>query len=142
MKNLLLLLKIILCFLFTLYWFYCSILFTLGPITNPEEFDLQILFYIIFSIFIIIYTWRIPFVKTKTITKLIFLVSFITYFYIPQILPSIDHQWDKAICAEVGVCKEGLKIITEHGEIKINKENCLKYNWEWDEDRKSCFLNK
>lgn len=38
---------------------------------------------------------------------------------------------DKDFCLTTGNCAEGLKLNTEYGLIEINKENCLKYNWEW-----------
>ena len=45
---------------------------------------------------------------------------------------------DKDFCLDSGTCKEGLEVNTEHGRIKINKENCLKYGWQWDEKIKEC----
>lgn len=45
-------------------------------------------------------------------------------------------------CIEDGDCEEGRVIHTEkYGDVKINKENCLKYNWEWYEDGKWCNLH-
>jgi hypothetical protein len=105
---------------------------------RPEEFDLQLFFYTIFSIFIIIGVWRIPFVKTKTITKLIFLVSFITYFYMPQMLPSVMKQFDYIFYSDTGLCSEGLKIKAKDEIIEMNKENCLKNHWKWNEEGKWC----
>ena len=44
-------------------------------------------------------------------------------------------------CLDTSICKEGFEINTEYGLIKINKENCLKYNWKWDEISKRCNIN-
>lgn len=42
-------------------------------------------------------------------------------------------------CIEDGDCEEGRVINTEkYGSIKINKENCLKYHWEWYDKQKYC----
>lgn len=42
-------------------------------------------------------------------------------------------------CIEDGDCKEGRVINTKkYGSVTINKENCLKYNWEWYEKQKYC----
>ena len=49
---------------------------------------------------------------------------------------------DKDTCLDSSFCKEGLEINTEYGLVKINKENCLKYNWIWNDKKKSCNLNK
>ena len=45
------------------------------------------------------------------------------------------------VCLDSGLCAENLEVNTEYGLIKINKENCLKYNWKWDEKKKHCNLN-
>ena len=42
-------------------------------------------------------------------------------------------------CIEDGDCYEGDKIkINENVTITVNKENCLKYHWSWDEKRNMC----
>lgn len=42
-------------------------------------------------------------------------------------------------CIEDGDCKEGRIVNTEkYGKVLINKENCLKYNWEWYKKQKYC----
>ena len=41
-------------------------------------------------------------------------------------------------CGDMNICKEGKEMWTEHGLILVNKENCLKYNWEWYEETKKC----
>ena len=45
---------------------------------------------------------------------------------------------DKDFCLDTSICKEGLELNTEYGLIKINKENCLKYNWKWDDKSRYC----
>lgn len=45
---------------------------------------------------------------------------------------------DKDFCLDTGICKAGLEINTEYGLIKINKENCIKYNWNWLEESQKC----
>ncbi len=46
---------------------------------------------------------------------------------------------DLEVCLDVGICKEGVAVRNPQGErVVINKENCLKYNWSWNEERKSC----
>ncbi len=45
---------------------------------------------------------------------------------------------DKDACLDTGICKKGIKINTEYGLIKVNKENCLKYSWKWDKESQTC----
>ncbi len=44
-------------------------------------------------------------------------------------------------CIEDGECEEGRVIWHDDEEILINKENCLKYNWVWHDEKKYCDVN-
>ena len=76
----------------------------------------------------------------KIFLKFTILLIIIIYTIYISIIASIGL--DKDVCLDSSVCKEGLGINTEYGLVKINKENCLKYNWFWDDKKKSCNLNK
>lgn len=49
---------------------------------------------------------------------------------------------DLDFCLDSGICAEGIEINTKYGLVKINKENCLKYGYQWNDYRKDCNLNK
>ena len=51
---------------------------------------------------------------------------------------SYEEYQAKSDCDEFGICKEGLEFIVEKDIEIINKENCLKYNFEWREDLNAC----
>lgn len=53
----------------------------------------------------------------------------------------MDKFLDKDTCLDVGVCHEGLDINTEEGYWIINKENCLKNHYEWNDKNKNCKLH-
>ena len=76
----------------------------------------------------------------KIFLKFTILLIIIIYVIYISIISSTG--FDKDVCLDSSVCKEGLEINTEYGLVKINKENCLKYNWVWDNEKKSCNLNK
>ena len=76
----------------------------------------------------------------KLILKIIIVLILLIYFIYLILIALIDI--DKDTCLDSSFCKEGLEINTEYGLVKINKENCLKYNWFWDDEKKSCNLNK
>ncbi len=45
-------------------------------------------------------------------------------------------------CIEDGDCEEGRVINTQkYGSVTINKENCIKYNWEWYDKQKYCKIS-
>ncbi len=75
--------------------------------------------------------------KKFVISLIIILVPIILIFIGSTIL--FD---DKDYCLDTGKCIEGLEVNTEYGKVKITKENCLKYNWKWNEEKKWCDLNK
>lgn len=68
--------------------------------------------------------------------KIVFILLFILL--IPVALFLFYLFDDKDYCLDTAICKEGLEINTEYGLVKINKENCLKYGWIWDDDSKMC----
>ena len=47
---------------------------------------------------------------------------------------------DKDFCLDSGICTKGQVVKTKYGKIEITKENCQKYNWTWNEERKYCKL--
>ena len=70
------------------------------------------------------------------IFKIIVLSFFILFILIFGVFYVIKD--DKDICLDSGICREGLIINTQYGEISINKENCIKYNWLWNDEKRFC----
>ena len=70
------------------------------------------------------------------IFKIIVLSFFILFILIFGVFYVIKD--DKDICLDSGICREGLIINTQYGEISINKENCIKYNWFWNDEKRFC----
>lgn len=78
--------------------------------------------------------------KEKTIIK-ISMYSIIIFLIIIAIVIFKGITYisdDKDFCLDTGICKTGLEVNTEYGLIEINKENCIRYNWEWIEESKMC----
>lgn len=71
--------------------------------------------------------------KIFKIIVLSFLILFILIFGVFYVIKD-----DKDICLDSGICIEGLIINTQYGEISINKENCIKYNWLWNDEKRFC----
>lgn len=71
--------------------------------------------------------------KIFKIIILSFLILFILIFGVFYVIKD-----DKDICLDSGICREGLIINTQYGEISINKENCIKYNWLWNNEKRFC----
>jgi len=82
--------------------------------------------------------------KEKKIIK-ISIILFSLIIFIPMIAVFMWYKniynSDLDICLDSGICKEGTEINTEYGKIKINKFNCIKHNWKWDDINSTCKLN-
>lgn len=133
-KVLFTLLKLLFCFFITIFVVYSAAIISVG------KFDWQILLYEIFSIFTIIGIWIVAFAKVKKRTAIIYALIFVLWFGFLDLLPSIKKQLDIDDCLDSETCAEGLFINTEYGKVEINKENCLKYNWTWNEEQQYCKL--
>lgn len=78
--------------------------------------------------------------KILTIISLSLIFLSIIFFIVLIVVGLFTLFDDKDICLDTGICKKGLEINTSYGLIKINKENCIKYNWLWDEENETCNL--
>jgi len=110
------------------------------PITaiRTGKIDEQTIPVILFgSLLVILTNWAI---WTKGYLKKI--LMFVILLIIGSIfaIKMIDYLGiESDYCIEDGDCEEGRVIHTQkYGSITINKENCLKYNWEWYETQKYC----
>ncbi len=104
-----------------------------------ERYHYQAFLYVLASFFIIIGFLYIIFFKTEKHVKIIFCILILIHIFVVAKLPKVKRAFAKDTCLDIGICKEGLEIRNAEGNIvKINKENCLKYNWSWNEERKSC----
>ena len=45
---------------------------------------------------------------------------------------------DEDFCLDTNICPKDYEINTEHGLVKLNKENCTKYGWKWLEKAQMC----
>ena len=72
--------------------------------------------------------------KIKSYKFILIIILFLSLFFLLKII-------NTDVCLDSGLCTKNLEVNTEYGLIKINKENCLKYNWKWNEKKKYCNMN-
>lgn len=125
-------LKVLICLILT-FLFLGNII-----LISTQNLDWQIKLYEYFLIFMIFATWAIFFVKNNNICKFLYLCLFVLFINIQNILPGVDNAFKVDLYFDNGYCYEGIKYNTRQATITINKENCLKYDWKWDEKRKMC----
>ena len=126
--------KIFICLGITLFVGYFATIASVITSVNSQGFDWKILLYIIISAYIVLGIWLIAFIKTKKNTKIIYAVIFFIWLFSPRIFHFITRQFDYGICADIGICAEGLRF--SNGV--MNKEYCLKEGKKWDEQNRSC----
>lgn len=140
--------KLILNKIFLLIIISCKIFVTINltyfililPITaiRTGKFDWQIfiIFVVCFSLAILT-NWAIW--KKGCLNKILMFVVLLAIGSIFAIRMMDYLGIESDYCIEDGDCEEGRVINTEkYGSIKINKENCLKYHWEWYDKQKYC----
>ncbi|HNW26057.1 MAG TPA: hypothetical protein PKI94_04625 [Candidatus Gastranaerophilaceae bacterium] len=112
------------------------------PITaiRTGKFDWQIFIIIVVCfLFAFLTNWAI--LKKGCLRKI--LMFFVLFLICAVLEIKMLHYLgiESDYCIEDGDCKEGRIVNTEkYGKVLINKENCLKYNWEWYEKQKYCKL--
>ncbi|MDR1167748.1 MAG: hypothetical protein LBK53_02510 [Heliobacteriaceae bacterium] len=73
------------------------------------------------------------------IKVLIILITLIILILLPDKIRKMDIAFSELnMCFDISVCKEGITVGVGNESIKINKENCEKYNWTWDDEKKYC----
>ena len=125
--------KILFAIFLILFFMMINIELMLG-----SKFSFQMMFYNIWSCFFIIFLFYVFFFKTKPIFHKLFVLFLIIHILLTGYLPQVQKEFNIHDCIDNSTCVEGLKIMTEQGTITINKENCIKYGWEWNEKRKMC----
>lgn len=110
---------------------------------TDNGFDFQIILYIIVSNALIMGFWSLLFVKIKPVRKILaflFLLCIqLNYLEISNALPSVRKVFDMELCMEMNICSEGITMKNDEGVLfEINKENCIKYDYKWDEQNRSC----
>lgn len=134
LKIIVTIIKIFICLNITLFAFYFAGIVSVIAGIGRNEFDWQILLYILVSVFTVLGIWFLAFIKTKRNTKIIYTVIFFIWLFSPRILPSVMRQFDFDSCIDTGICAEGLKF----GNDVMSKEYCLKKGKKWDDKRKEC----
>lgn len=130
--------KIFTCLAITFFVGYFAAIASATAIAGKQGFDWQVLLYVLASVFTILGIWLIAFVKTNKKIKIIYAVIFFIWLLSPRILPSVMRQFDYDTCVDIGICAEGLRF----KDGVMNKEYCINHKYIWDEQNKSCDMNK
>lgn len=109
---------------------------------TDNSFDFQIILYIILSFMFIIGLWTLLFAKIKLPMKIFIFLSLLIIQLSSTTFPSVNKVFNMETCIDTGICPEGLNIKIDGELVEINKDNCLKYNRQWDDIRKTCNIRK
>lgn len=106
---------------------------------NAYSFQMKI--YMIILIILAIANWVILFSRLKVEIKLILVAVTILFNHSVNFFPEVKYAFDYDTCLDMNYCAEGLEINTNQGKMKINKENCLKHGYKWNDKKKYCIIN-
>ena len=110
------------------------------PITaiKTGKIDWQIFILIVFCILLALFAnWAIW--KKGCLRKILMIIVLLIIGTVFTIKMMHHLGIESDYCIEDGDCEEGRVINTKkYGPVPINKENCLKYHWEWYEKQKYC----
>ncbi len=126
------LLKILISIFLILFIIYLNLIAS----AEPAGANMIIIYHTI-SIFVIL---MIIYSLIRNIRIYVFLIILILWILFNRI-PAVNQVFDKDMCLDFAMCREGLDVNTEYGLIKINEENCIKYNWEWNQESKMCNMH-
>lgn len=126
-----------LCFLFIVL-FLISLIYDFFIL---YKYSFQINFYIALNLILLVYTFLV-FIKTKRLNFIIYIVLWVMLILSSKVLPDVIAINDNLMCIDNSVCKEGEIIKTAQVEFIINRENCNKFNYYWNEKNKTCDLRK
>lgn len=133
-RILIILVKLILCIIFTIFIGYWIVLIGTLGIADIKHLDWQIVLYVGLGIFLILGAWINSFFKTQDKIKLLFVILFPIWFFSPFLLHSVMNAINEDTCVDEGICAEGLKF----GKNIMSKEYCIKQEGKWDDKRKEC----
>lgn len=137
-KIIIIIIKLLFCIIFTILAGYSIALIGFDSFTTKENFDWQIIFYIVFGCFFILCVWISSFFKTPDKFKLLFIILFLIWFFSPFFLPSVMYQIDVDTCIDDGICSEGVKL----GKNVVTKKFCLQHGYKLNDYKKWCDMNK
>jgi len=105
---------------------------------NHFEWSFVIKVFVIMIILLVYTNWAIW--STGLLRKIFIPIFMIMALFIGAIIFPDIPELRSDYCIEDGDCEEGRIIYHNDNEIIINKDNCLKYNWEWNEKKRFCKL--
>jgi len=129
-KFFIIFLRIIFGLFFIIGFSILTVEFTL----SMSQSDWRVGLCILFSAFLAVYSFIVFFLRTRAIVKILYVIFFVAYPYLPNSIPSVVKYQNDDTCTDIGICAEGVK----WGKDIITKDFCLQNNWKWDEKRKDC----
>lgn len=108
------------------------------PVNNPEYWDWQLILFALLSVFLLVASAICLFPKSKNKLFFALIVLFALYCSFPFLPTSIRELAGYELCYDDSHCLENSKVYVDHRLVMINKKNCLKHGWVWDEKGKSC----
>lgn len=114
----------------------------LGAIFSVDmpNYGIQVKIFILCSFILALTAFFYMFVDLKIKNTLFFAVMLVIYMLMTDYMPEVKYNMDLDMCYDDGLCTENLEVNTNYGKVLINKENCIKYKWKWNDEKSFCDL--
>lgn len=115
---------------------------TLGATISAymPDYGIQVKIFIVYSVILALAAFFYMFIDLKIKNTIFFVLLLVIYMLMTDYMPEVKYNMDLDMCYDDGLCSENLEINTDYGKVLINKENCIKYNWKWNDEKHFCSL--
>lgn len=101
---------------------------------------IQVKIFVIYSVLLALTAFFYLFIDLKIKNTIFFAIMLVIYMLMTDYMPEVKYNMDLDMCYDDGLCSENIQVKTDYGKVLINKENCIKYNWKWNEKKHFCDL--
>lgn len=99
----------------------------------------QAAIFLMYSLVVALTAFLYVFIDFKLKSSVIFLAVLGVYLWLLDGMPAVKYAFDLDMCYDDGICAENIEInYTGYGKILITRENCFRYGWIWDEEKRFC----
>lgn len=95
--------------------------------------------FLMYSLLVALTAFLYVFIDFKLKSLVIFLAVLGVYLWMLDGMPAVKYAFDLDMCYDNAICSENIEInYAGYGKILITRENCLRYGWGWNEEKRFC----
>lgn len=104
------------------------------------DYGVQVKIFLIYSVLLALTAFFYMFIDLKIWNTIFFAFILAVYMLMSNYMSEVKYNMDLDMCYDDGLCSENLEVKTNYGKVLMNKENCIKYKWKWNDEKSFCDL--